>query len=307
MKNNNSMLKFVIKSFLIVFISMALLSCSSDNDERATGKANISLTDAPIDDANIKSVFISVLSVEANGPDGWETVESFEEPVKIDILSYQDGNSYFLTEGSLTAGAYSEIRLILDIVERANGNQSNVGSYIEYLDGSTQPLFVPSGAQSGYKAKGEFTIPEGGVVSLTLDLDLRKALVRAGNSGKYLLKPVVRLIANEDAALISGSLTAEATELGKVLVFAYNDGEFTESETDEPGNEEVRFPNAVTSADLDEDGSFTLAFMESGTYDLYFAQVDEEGEFISLLGSYQDVALEGGTNLTIEITLIELE
>lgn len=298
--------KLSFKGFLILLLSAALFSCSSDN-EKATGRAQISITDAPVDDDNIKSVFISILSVEANGPDGWQTVESFEEPVKIDILSYNNGNSYFLTEGALTAGDYSEIRLQLDIVERAGGAQSNVGSYIEYNDGSTQQIFVPSGNQSGYKAKGDFTIPEGGVVALTLDLDLRKALVEAGNSGKFLLKPVVRIVANEDAGMISGNLDSEGEDLGKVIAFAYENDSFTDDELADPVAEEVRFPNAITSSELDENGDFTLAFVASGTYDIYFAAFDGDGEFVELIGSYQNIELSGGQTENLEILLNELE
>lgn len=301
------MIKMNIKSLLVVlFFPLILLSCGSE-DERSTGKAQISITDAPVDAENIKSVYISILGVEANGPDGWQTVESFEEPVKIDILSYNNGESYFLTEGVLTAGTYSEVRLQLDIVERASGAQSNVGSYIEYLDGSTQQIFVPSGHQSGYKAKGEFTIPEGGVVALTLDLDLRKALVMAGNSGKFLLKPVVRIVANGDAGMISGNLDSVGVELGNVVAFAYENDTYTESEIAEPAPEEVRFPNAVTSAQVDENGDFNLAFISSGTYDIYFATFDENGDFVEVIGNYQNVVVIGGQTTTLELLLSELE
>ncbi|MEQ8574432.1 MAG: hypothetical protein RIB63_10245, partial [Fulvivirga sp.] len=78
----------------------------------------------------------------------------------------------------------------------------------------------------------------------------------------------------------------------------------TGSETDEPDDDdEVRFSNAITSSALTEEGGFTLAFMESGTYDLYFASYDENGEFIELIGSSNDVEVEAGVNLSLEISL----
>lgn len=291
-----------IKTLLPILLILFAFSCS-DSDEAATGRASISITDAPIDDANVKAVFITVTGVEVNGPDGWTTVETFEEPQVIDLLSYQNGESKFLTEEVLAAGVYQGARLQLNIQERVDGDIQNPGCYIEYVDGSTQPLFVPSGAQSGYKAQGEFEIPAGGVVEITLDFDVRKAVVEAGNSGQFILKPVVRLVANQDAGLIQGTFDAESNTAAKVVVFAYNDDTFTDSETDEPADEEVRFSNAVSSSTVSDEGNFTLAFMSSGTYDLYFATYDENGDFIELLGNEQDVDVAAGAVIEIDLSL----
>lgn len=295
-------MKTISKLFIPVLLAFFVMACN-DNDENAKGRASISITDAPIDDANVEAVFISITSVEANGPNGWETIESFDEPVTIDLLSYQNGEAYFLTDGSIDAGAYSEVRLMLDIQEKVDGANQNSGCFIEYKDGSTQPLFVPSGGQSGYKAKGDFDVPAGGVVAITLDFDVRKAVVESGNSGKFILKPTVRLVANQDAGIINGTFDAEGNTSSKVVVFAYADGEFDMSETDEPADEEVRFSNAVSSTVIAEDDSFTLAFMNSGTYDLYFASFDENGDYVELLGSSNDVEVAAGAKVELELSL----
>lgn len=293
-----------IKTLFPILLILFAFSCS-DSDEAATGRASISITDAPIDDANVEAVVITVTGVEVNGPDGWTTVETFEEPQVIDLLSYQNGESKFLTEKALEAGIYQGARLQLDIQDRSNGVNQNPGCYIQYKDGSQQPLFVPSGGQSGYKAQGEFEIPAGGVVEITLDFDVRKAVVKAGNSGQYILKPVVRLVANQNAGLIQGTFNAETNTAAKVIVFAYENETFTESEISEPTAEEVRFSNAVSSSTVEE-GNFTLAFMNSGTYDLYFATYDENGDFIELLGNSQDVDVAAGIVVEVDLTLSEL-
>lgn len=295
-------MKLLNKLVVVLLASSLLLACDDDN-ETTKGRVSVSITDAPIDDANVSAVFISINSVELKGPDGWTTLDSFEEPVKIDLLSYQNGEAYFLTDEVIDAGSYSEVRLMLEIQDKVNGIQQNEGCYIEYKDGSTQPLLVPSGGRSGYKAKGAFDITAGGVVALTLDFDVRKAVVESGSSGKFILKPTIRLIANQDASMITGTFDQEGEMFSKIIVFAYADDTFTESETNEPGDEEVRFANAVTSSTLNEDGAFTLAFMESGTYDLHFASYDENGDFIELIGSSNDVEVEAGINLSLEISL----
>jgi hypothetical protein len=300
-------MKITSKLIVALLISVIFYSCG-DNNEVAKGRASISITDAPIDDANVKAVWISILGVEAKGPDGWSTIETFSEPVKINLLSYQNGESYFLTDEEITAGSYNEIRLQLDIQEQIDGQLQNPGCYLEYKDATPdEPLFVPSGGQSGYKVKGDFDVPAGGVVAVTLDFDVRKAIVVAGNSGKYILKPTVRLVANQNAGLITGAFDAEANTYSKVIVFAYADNTFDEAEIAEPAAGEVRFSNAISSSVITESNNYTLAFMESGIYDLYFAEFDDNGEFVGIIGSSNDVTVEAGVTLTLDIAISLLD
>ncbi len=284
-------------SFLLVF---GLFSCD-DSNEGTKGRLNLALTDAPLYDENITGVFIRVIGIEIKGNDGWTGMESFDTPVSINLLDYQNGDVYFLTEEELNAGDYKEIRLLLDMPEENGAPKSNPGTYLQYEDGSTQPLYVPSGATSGYKAKGDFSIPAGGVTSLTIDFNVRKSVVKAGNSGKYILKPVLRLVENNNVALIEGEVTTLA-EYESVRVYAYEDDTFTESEIIDPETDEVDFPNAVTSGSVNEDGTYKLAFMEPGTYDLYAVAFDENGDFISIIAEWQDVTLQAGT---IEVVNLE--
>lgn len=292
-------MKNIISILLIVTVFIAFQAC--DNDESQTGTIRLSLTDAPLDNPEIVGVNLAVIRVDIRGDEGWEVLESFEEPVNIDLLEYREGNAYLLTEQTIAAGKYSEIRLVLDIAEHEGGDAANKGTYLIYSDGTTEPLFVPSGAQSGYKAKGEFVLPPDGVVGLTMDFDARRAVVEAGSTGKYILKPVIRLVADEDVALIEGTVSTE-TEYPLIRVFAYRDGTYDESETiAEPGD--VEFPNAVTSSTVDENMQFTLAFMESGIYDLVAAVYDENGDFVSVITNIEDVELDAGQILTLPVDL----
>ncbi len=145
-------------------------------------------------------------------------------------------------------------------------------------------------------------MPAGGVTGLTIDFDVRKSVVKAGNSGKYLLKPVLRLIENQNVAMVKGSV-ATVAEYSSIRVFAYADDSFNESELVPVDG--VDFPNAITSGTLSEDNSFTLSFMEPGTYDLYAAGYNESGEFISIVAEWQDVVLMAGD--IKEVTLQEEE
>lgn len=304
----------VLNAWVVVLLSlMVFTACNEEEDEKPVtaqieegkGKASIYLTDAPIDRKDISAVFISITGVEAKGPEGWNTIAEFEEPVVIDLLSYQNGESYFLAEEQIAAGTYTEVRLALNIQD-ISGQAGVEGSYIQYDDGSQQPLFAPSGGQTGYKAIGGFTVPEGGNASITLDFDVRKAIVEAGKERKYLLKPTIRLVTNENAGTIEGKM-AGTTDFTRIVAFAYSDNTFKESEMDAPAQGNVRFSNAISSNAINENQEFTLAFLNSGTYDLYFAMYDENGEFLNLLGSHDNVKIASQAKAQLEVKIDELQ
>lgn len=288
---------------LLAFMTLAFVAC--DDNDGTTGRIELSITDAPLYDEDIVGVHIKINGIEIREKDGgWMAMENFDEPVTLNLLDYQNGEVYFLTEEELQAGVYNEIRLLLDMPEMDGGPKANPGTYLEYADGTTQALYVPSGATSGYKAKGEFGIPAGGVTSVTIDFDVRKAVVKAGNSGQYLLKPVLRLVENDNVGLIRGEVIS-LDEQPEIIVFAYDDGTFSESEINDPEADGVDFPNAVTSGRVGTDGTFTLAFMEPGIYDLYAVAFDENGDFTSILVEWQDVELGAGE--IEEVILEEVE
>ncbi len=286
--------------FRVTLMATALLLAGC-GEERSHGKLSLYLADSPVDAGNVEAVMLSIIRAEANGPEGWITLSEFDPPLQLNLLDYRNGSAYFLTENELPAGTYTEVRLILKAPQLNGLPVSNPDCYIRYADQSVSPLFAPSGAQTGYKAKGSFTIPEGGTVAVTLDFDLRKSIVKAGHSGNFLLKPTIRLVANQNAALIRGHLAlAEAHE--KVVAYAYRAGTFTANEATQPAEGEVRFPNAVTSATVQADGSFSLAFLEAGQYDLIFAALDNEGRFSSLIGKYGPVQVTAGAVIELTIT-----
>ncbi len=285
-----------LSAFSVVLLGILLTSCTEETNK---GRIQLYITDAPVDDANVDGVFLSISGIELRGADGWETVATYQEPFSINILDYQEGKAYFLTEEELTAGTYTEARLLLNASADKGAPTSNPGCYIHYKDGSMQELFVPSGAQSGYKVKGEFTLAPEGTVAVTLDFDVRKSIVSAGASNRFLLKPVVRLIANQNAAIIEGTyegITAES----RLVVYAYEKGTYTNTETEADAATGLRFTKAITSTNLDAEGNFTLAFLNAGEYDLVFVAIDEEGEFQDVVG-YYGATLSAGARLSLTI------
>lgn len=278
-------------------------SCEKEDGEKGT--LNLSITDAPIDSDGITGVFITVSEIQYHTAENdWQVFEDYDGPQSFNLLDLQRGESELLGNFKLEAGTYTQIRFILDAPLFDMGPQSNPGCYLEFEDQSTQNLFVPSGAQTGYKAVGEFTVPMNGSVDVTADFDVRKSVVKAGASGKYILKPTIRLIVSDQAGQIAGGVS-NIPEGKDVVIYAYADGTYDNSEAGEPAPEETRFPNAINSDLVDESGAYHLAYLAPGLYDLVVVAT-EEGEFFEVLGLVEGVLVESKQTTDQPVNIEEL-
>jgi len=156
-----------------------------------TGTLKLYLSDAPLDAENVAGVYITINEIQYHRDGQWIRCGEFEGPQTYDLLELTRGNSTLLGELTLPAGNYTQIRFMLDIPEKGS-HPTNPGCYIEFADNSTEPLFAPSGGETGYKATGYFEVTANGTVEVTADFDVRKAVVVAGSS--YILKPTIKLM-----------------------------------------------------------------------------------------------------------------
>ncbi|MDN3668081.1 DUF4382 domain-containing protein [Echinicola jeungdonensis] len=268
-------LRVMWAAFVLAFLALA--SCTNDEDANGEGKVSLNVTDAPIDEADVTGVFVTFTSVEYQMDGGsWEVFEEFDGPQTINLLELQNGETAFLGEFNGSAGNYTGLRFHLDAVAKNGSQSSNPGCYITFEDGSEEPLYVPSGEQTGYKAIGDFTVPVNGVVEVTADFDLRKSVTKAGATEMYILKPTIRVIVNDQAGEISGQVE-NSVEGSTYVVYAYEEGTYSEAEMDEPEGEGNRFPTAVTSTTVDAEGNYKLAFLAPGDYEVIVVEMDEEG------------------------------
>jgi hypothetical protein len=159
-----------------------------------SGVLQLYLCDAPLDADNVTGVYITIDEIQCHRDGQWATCQDFIGPQTYDLLQLTDGNSALLGELALPAGHYTQIRFMLDIEEEGS-SQPSPGCYLEFADNSTQPLFAPSGGETGYKGVGNFEVPINGTVEVTADFDAGKAVVVAGS--KYILKPTIKLIVNQ--------------------------------------------------------------------------------------------------------------
>jgi len=213
----------------------ALSSCSSHPTSGTVGHVDVRLTDAPGDYEQVNLVVTGVSIHRGDDEDsgGWESL-TLDSTTVFDLLELRNGVFAQLAEGDVPAGHYTQVRLLL-------GAGSNV-----VVGGTTYPLTVPSGMQSGYKLVGEFDVPAGGGVELTLDFDAARSIHRTGN-GRYMLQPTVRVIVNQVAT--TGNIIGHLLPEG-VAATAYA----------------ISGPDTVQTTVAGPDGRFDLAALLAGSY-----------------------------------------
>ena len=296
-------MKRIITIIAVVLPFFIFTACQKDNGTK--GVLNLSITDSPIDTDGITGVFITVSGIEyhISGND-WKKFEDYDGPKSFNLLDLQRGESELLGSFEMEAGTYTQIRFILDAPVMGAGPLSNPGCYLEFEDGTTKNLYVASGAQTGYKTVGAFTVPINGSVDVTADFDVRKSVVESGVTGMYKLKPTIRLVVENQAGQIAGSVS-DIPENSQLVVYTYENGTYESAEANEPVEEQTRFPNAVSSDMVDESGDYYLAYLAAGVYNLVVAAITGEG-VVEVLGIVNNVQVESKETTRRDINISDL-
>ncbi|MDP2883594.1 MAG: DUF4382 domain-containing protein [Ignavibacteria bacterium] len=180
---------------LLLALGLFLLGCSDSDEPTAPtasqGEIKMSLVDSPagFDAVNIVVTEVSVHQVNADSLSGWTVIDNTTRT--FDLLKLTNGASGLLGTKKLDVGKYTQIRLKI-------GAGSNV-----VVAGSSIPLEVPSGSQSGLKLNHNFDIVANTLYELTLDFDASRSLRVTGN--QYRLSPVIRVVANVTSGTVSGT------------------------------------------------------------------------------------------------------
>jgi predicted small secreted protein len=300
-------MKKLIFLTIAIALSFLLASCNDDNaNDIQKGTLKLSITDAPLDTDGITGVHITVSEVQYHIKDNeWKTFEDFEGPKSYNLLDLMRGESDMLGQFDLAPGTYTQLRFMLNAPEKGQGPPTSPGCYLEFEDGEDQPLFVPSASKSGYKATGQFTVPANGTVSVTADFDARKSVVHAGASGMYILKPTIRLIVDNQAGSINGEVSNASADT-TVMVYAYENDAYAEAEANDPIEEEaIRFPNAISSDMVDENGYYKVAYLAPGVYDLIVVE-NVNNTFFEVAGIVEDIEVESLNPTVADINMDEL-
>ncbi|MFK7844446.1 MAG: DUF4382 domain-containing protein [Rhodothermales bacterium] len=177
-----------IKSIGGLFITLLLLYIATgcDSNDEVEGRVQVLLTDAPLDD--VLEANISILRVELIDSTGRETI-ALDKPLSFDLLTLRDGVTAELADLPVLASTYSQLRLVV-----------SDSAYVLLDDSTMQELKIPSGETSGIKLMDipPININDGDdLVVITIDFDAEASFVKAGNSGKYIFKPVLKPLSIE--------------------------------------------------------------------------------------------------------------
>lgn len=256
-----------------------LLGCGSGDNTNSptadissgTGTLSVGMTDASTD--QYQAVYVTIKEVQAHmsvdSESSWNTVGSPNKTYN--LLELVNNTRESLGIALLNSGHYSQMRLILGATP---DNSINIlskahpfANYVIDLAGVEHELKVPSGMQSGIKIAHEFDINVNSTTEIILDFDASASVVVAGKSGKYILKPTIKVLTISESSIINGVVrrSSNDSDLANAMVLAQI---FDESELDAKNRITVQ-----ASTITDDTGHFSL-FLSPGTYNLVFYKHD---------------------------------
>ena len=173
-----------IQLFLVaLLLALFTFSCKKNSNNLVEQpRLQLRLTDNP--PADIKEVWIDIRQVEI-------IVGNSAQPVILDgvhagvynLLELTGRKDTLLADALIPSGTLSQIRLIL-----------GDNNYIVTPDGEKIMLKTPSAQQSGLKVQLHQEVKGGVLYRLSLDFDVARSIVFAGNSSNVILKPVLRVL-----------------------------------------------------------------------------------------------------------------
>lgn len=241
----------------IYFVAIAAMvgmlgfqSCNNDDDSNNTARIQLKLVDAPGDYLEVNVEIIDIQYNNSESESGWASFGKPEDyPINIDLTTLIAGNNLLLADQIIPAGMLKQIRLVL-----GDGNTLKIEGQTEMI-----ALNTPSAMQSGLKLKMNATLEPGFSYTFILDWDVQKSVVMAGNSGKYNLKPVIRVNAEVNSGAIAGNLTGEVLIDG-ISVFNPIVNASIEVYTDAD--------IYVTQSNTNAEGNFLIQGLAAGNYKL---------------------------------------
>ena len=309
--------KAILISTMTAILAFLFVSCSEDDDTSVDVDAEnynteVYITDAPIDNAEVDAVFITVADVQIDG----QSLSGFEKTT-IELSALTDGETQLLGDLDLRAKEYDDIDLILATDSDVNGDSP--ANYV-VVDGSTKVALEAPNAT--INIDGAVEVAAQNTNQIVLDVDLRKAIVADEANGGYnfsserQLNSSVRVVNTISTGSISGTVTNDTNNQDGVMVaYVYKTDAFTGAEPQENA-EGVRFANSVSSSVVAEGSQdFTLHFLEADTYEVHFASYTDTNsdgmlEFDGMVNAEVDgtipldsIEVNAGAEVTLTIIL----
>lgn len=260
--------RIAVSLFLVVSI-LTFYACGGSSggggDSGGTGTVGLSLTDSSID--GLKAVYVTIDQVQVhtggneNSSSSWTTVA--DPGQTYNLCELVNGVREELGLASLESGRYTQMRLIIGRNADSGINiLSRPHPFANYVIDETDvphELKVPSGFNTGFKIVQGFVINADETTELILDFDALRSVVMAGKSGKWLLKPTVRIRELEDYAILAGTVDDTDDPPESITGAMVTAQEYDASEVDEADKVTIK------TGTLTDSLGYQL-FIEPGTY-----------------------------------------
>lgn len=266
------MMKTKTVAVLMLLLTMVFfISCDEESTPQMSGKSTllVKLTDSPGD---YDAVYVDIQEIKINAvsemDSGWVTLDNINTGM-YDLLTLTNGVDTLLGENTITSGKVTQIRMIL-------GDRN----YVVMGEDSIQ-LKTPSAMQSGLKIQVNEAFESDLTYEILLDFDAAKSVVKAGSSGKYNLKPVIRAIINQSTGTIKGIISPDSVKYAVYAILGEDSiGTFTNDE-----------------------GGFMIKGLDPNTYSLFIDASDMSGLKDTLLNS---ISVNTGMVTAIDTVKMEL-
>jgi hypothetical protein len=256
-----------------IFIMLLFSACNDGGgSSSSTGDLSLSLTDASSD--SYKAVYVTIGEVQVHmkgneDDDGnWKVVASPRKTY--DLLELVNGVREELGIAELAAGRYTQMRLIIGEIPDDGINmfsQSHpFANYVIDQNDTSHELKIPSGFQTGIKIVHGFEISENQTTELILDFNASDSVVQAGNIGKWLLKPTIKVLDTKECSIINGMVTDVAKNPSGIEEVLVSVQVFVPDPQDEKDTVMIQ-----TATITDENGEYSI-FVQPGTYNLVFSK-----------------------------------
>lgn len=266
-----------------IFSLASIQSCSESisptdelSSEDQTSRVRLVLVDAPGDYMEVNVEIVDIQYNSSEDEEGWKSFDR-EYPINVDLTELIANNTLLLSDEIIPSGMLKQIRLVLS-------DNNNI-----VIEGEPEPIYLdtPSAQQSGLKLKLDAELEPGFSYTFILDWDVDKSIVKAGNSGKYNLKPVINVNAEVNSGTVKGSVIGKlnSNEADAVALENVTVGVFSVNDLD----------NSVSSTQTDVNGNFTFLGLAGGSYIFKIMNL-----------GYQDYETPQDTPIVVEVGVVNV-
>jgi hypothetical protein len=298
--------------FCLAASVLLLAGCEESVTGAGTPRLSLLLTDAPGDfrEANVR-----IEKIYLQGDDG-EQVLYEGDGEYVDLLTLGSGRTAELVRDAVVEpGTYSQLRFVVcDAYVRTKDDR------VYATPGATLPagvtadgtLQAPSACQSGFKVKlpgGSVTLGEGAKV-MVVDFDVSQSFGhQAGNSGKWVMHPVLQATDFSFSGNIAGTVALDSslTDLPASCggdTFGSGEGQVPLVTKFVP---RVRDGEDVKSGAVAADGSYAITFVSPGAYEPTYEDelVYSNGDTLTFQATAvpASVTVESGATATVDYTV----